>query len=166
MRFKIWRNIRIEPHLSSGHAFPKNHWHNIVNTPAWNSWAGYSFEGICIKHFTQIQSALHLDNVLSLPSSWRYVPPKGQTMQGAQIDLLLDRDDDAITICEIKYSANTYRLEKADALNIDNKIDVFKKITKTKKQLFVALITTEGVKPSLWLEDVVDQVVTLEDLFR
>lgn len=156
----------IEPHAASGYAFPQHHWHNIGNTSAWNSWAGYSFEGICMKHFHQIQAALHLDRVLALPSSWRYLPPKGQSEQhGAQIDLLLDRNDDAITICEIKYSTIPYKLEKSAALNLINKIEKFKHITKTQKQIFVALVTTLGIKPSLWLEDTVHQVVTLEDLF-
>lgn len=156
----------IEPYTTSGYAFPKNHWHNIVNTAAWNSWAGYSFEGICMKHFSQIQTTLHLDNILTFPSSWRYLPKKGQRDFGAQIDLLLDRNDKAITICEIKYSADKYRLEKSDAINIENKIEKFKEITKTPKQIFVALITTQGVKPSLWLEGLVSQIVTLEDLFH
>lgn len=155
----------IEPHASSGFAFPRHHWHNIVNTPAWSSWAGYSFEGVCMKHFSQIEAALHLDRMLAFPSSWRFTPAKGQSEQGAQIDLLLDRNDDAITVCEIKYSNTPYRLEKAAALNLDNKIEKFKKISKTPKQIFVALITTQGVKPSLWLEDVVNNVLTLEDLF-
>jgi uncharacterized protein len=156
----------IEPHASSGYAFPQHHWHNIGNTSAWNSWAGYSFEGICMKHFHQIQSALHLDRVLAFPSSWRYLPTKGQSdEQGAQIDLLLDRNDDAITICEIKYSTTPYKLEKSAALNLINKVEKFKQITKTKKQIFVALVTTLSVKPSLWLEDTVHQVITLEDLF-
>ncbi len=156
----------IEPHASSGYAFPRHHWHNILNTPAWNSWAGYSFEGICMKHFQEIQAALHLDRIVTLPSSWRYMPEKGVSDQGAQIDLLLDRSDDAITICEIKYSVSPYRLEKSEALNIDNKVEKFKKMTKTKKQIFVALITTQGVKPSIWLDDVVNQVVTLENFFH
>jgi len=154
----------IAPHMASGFSFPKQYWHNIANTPAWNSWAGYSFEGICIKHFRQIQKALGLDNMLALPSGWRYFPLKGQSEQGAQIDLLFDREDEAITLCEIKYSTNAYRLDKAAAVNIDNKVEKFKKITKTRKQIFVALIAPEA-QPSLWLEEVVHQVVTLRDLF-
>ncbi len=145
--------------------FQKNYWHQIINTPAWNNWAGYSFENICLKHVHQIIKSLQLDNIVCLPSSWRFTPPKGSTNHGAQIDLLLDRTDNAVTICEIKYSRNPYRLDKQEAKNILNKADAFQNKTKSKKQMFIALISNQEIKPSLWLDDVADAVVTLEDLF-
>ena len=84
---------------------------------------------------------------------------------GAQIDLLFDRNDDAITLCEIKYADKPFVIDKTTAKAIANKADVFLSQTKTKKQLFTVLITTCGLKANLWSEDIVDAEVTLEDLF-
>lgn len=154
----------IEPLLSTGFDFQENYWQKVLHTPSWNVWADYAFEAVCMKHSQEIQKALHLERILGTPVSWRYAPKKGSKEQGAQIDILFDRDDDAITLCEIRYSAKQYRLDKSSAKNIDNKVDRFKEITQTDKQVFVALITTLGVGQSLWLDDVIDQVVNLDDL--
>jgi Holliday junction resolvasome RuvABC DNA-binding subunit len=63
-----------------------------------------------------------------------------------QIDLLFDRQDNAVTLCEIKYRANKYVVDKADAKDLQRKMNVFQFKTKTSKQLFLALITVNGVK--------------------
>jgi len=81
----------IEPHLESGFEFPQNYWHSVTSTPEWHSWAGYSFEGVCMKHFQKIITALNLHNITAMPSTWRYSPKKGSADRGAQIDLLLDK---------------------------------------------------------------------------
>lgn len=145
---------------------PLNYWINTRNTPSWNSWAGYSFESICFKHSNQIISALNLDTIKVLPSTWRYKHKmKSNKISGAQIDLLLERSDNAITICEIKYSKNPYIMDKKSAISILNKIEVFKEVTQTKSQIFTVLITVEGVARSAWTKEVFDQVITLDQLF-
>lgn len=155
----------IEPQIYSGFEFPQNYWQSIISTPNWHSWSGYAFEGICLKHLDIIQEALKLSNIMVHPSSWRHVPAiKKINESGAQIDLLLDRSDEAITLCEIKYCADKFILDKQTAKSIFNKVEQFQKITKTKKELFVALITPFGVKPSLWLDEVINEVIALEDI--
>jgi hypothetical protein len=84
---------------------------------------------------------------------------------GAEIDLLLDRDDNAITLCEIKYTSNPFVIDKNFAKNIMQKTDVFQLQTKTKKQIFTALISASGVTKSAWTEDVIQKIVTADDLF-
>ena len=126
--------------------------------------AGYTFENICLKHANLILTTLGLANTHCRISSWQYTPKKGSKENGAQIDLLFDRADDCITICEIKYSNTAYKLDKSNAKNILNKIDTFEKITQTKKQIFCALITTHGTKPSIWHDDIINQDISLEDL--
>lgn len=155
----------IAPHKNSGFNFPDRYWESLSNSPGHNAWAGYSFESICMKHLQKIINAMALGNVMAMPSTWRHIPKKHSKDNGSQIDLLFDRSDDAISVIEIKYRNQKYQLDKASAKKLDQKIDVFKKVTKTKKQVFTILMTTVGVKPSLWLDDVVDQVLTLEDLF-
>jgi len=155
----------IEPHLHSGHPFSENHWQIEMKTPAWQSWAGYTYEGICMKHGEQILKALKLDRIGCRMSSWRNVAAAKSTSSGAQIDLLFDRNDDAITLCEIKYSEKPYVLDKATAKSLLQKRELFIEITKTKKQIFTALITTSGLKPGLWNDEVIDSIVDLGALF-
>ncbi len=77
--------------------------------------------------------------------SWRYAP-KSSKESGAQIDLLFDRNDDAITLCEIKYTNNAFQIDKSFLLSLENKERVFKQCTRTKKQLFWAIISASGIK--------------------
>ncbi len=114
-------------------------------SPAWKSWAGYTFEGICLKHVEKIRSALEIEAVGCEVGTWRYLPPTGSSERGAQIDLLFDRNDGVITVCEIKYCENKFTIDKAYALELERKIEVFRTQYKTKKQIFLALITTHGV---------------------
>jgi len=155
----------IEPATYSGYKFSNNHWLNIMKTPAYLSWAGYSFETVCFKHFESIQHALGLGNIACTTANWSF-KTKDDAKSGAQIDLLFDRADDAITLCEIKYlDHNQFKIDKDYAKNLINKIDIFKSETHTKKQIFLALITTFGLTANLYAEDLIQHIVTLEDLF-
>ncbi len=156
----------IEPLVSSGvYAENKGHWKKIYPTPPRLTWAGYAFESVCLKHLPQIIKALDLENTSFKAGSWRFIPRKGSQARGAQIDLLFDRDDNAITICEIKYSDSLFTIDRAYSKNLTQKMDVFEEQRDKKKQLFLAMITTKGVKKNLWSEDLVDMDVKLDDLF-
>lgn len=85
---------------------------------------------------------------------------------GAQIDLLFDREDGIITLCEIKYSENMFSVDKDYAKVLKNKIEIFSAHFKTHKQIFMALVTTVGLKSSIWSEDLIQSTVTLDDLFK
>ena len=156
----------IEPLLQSGiYVESENYWKKVHATPGRLSWAGHAFENVCFKHLPQITKALDLNNTPFTAGSWRYLPRKGSKNKGAQIDLLFDRGDGAITICEIKYSDAQFTIDRAYGKNLTKKFDVFEEQTKTKKELFLAMITTKGVKKNMWHEDLVDMEVTLSDLF-
>lgn len=143
----------------------KGYWDKKHNSAEWYSWAGYTFESICYKHISQISIALDLSPT-AIPGTWRYIPKKGIKEKGAQIDLLFDRDDNAITICEIKYTNEPFSINKAYADKLKEKIDVFKKRTRSKKQIFLVLISANGLKESIYSKDLVDAVVTLDDFFQ
>ena len=142
----------------------KGYWEKLQQSPAWHSWAGYAFEAICYKHITQISAALNLSPA-AVPYVWRYIPKKGSKEQGAQIDLLFDRDDNSITLCEIKYTTQPFVIDKTYAEQLRRKIAVFREITRTKKQLFLAMISANGIKKTIYSEELINKVVTLEDLF-
>lgn len=139
-------------------------WQALQNTPEWHSWAGYAFEAVCYKHISAIRKTLSLGPT-ALASSWRFSPHKNSKQKGAQIDLLFDRKDGVITLCEIKYTAEPFSLTKDYFEILQRKIKVFAEKTKTKKQIFLSLVSANGIKPTLYSEDIVSGLVTLEDFF-
>jgi predicted AAA+ superfamily ATPase len=153
------KNTLLEKSMRSGY------WLSVQNSPAWHSWSGIAFEGLCYKHIAQISSALKLSPT-ALPSSWRYSPSKGSPDDGAQIDLLFDRDDGVITICEIKYTEELFAVDKACAQSLLRKMRVFKQKTKTKKDLFLAIVSANGLKKTVYSEEYVTAEVTMKDLFE
>ena len=142
---------------------PSQYWEKQQVSASWNSWSGLAFESICYKHISQISKALQLP--AAIPSTWRYSPKKGSKKEGAQIDLLFDRDDDAITLCEIKYTDAPFSIDKQYTKKLMNKIDIFKKITKTEKQIFLSMISASGIKETLYSKEIINKLVILDDLF-
>ncbi|MBY0544288.1 MAG: AAA family ATPase, partial [Gammaproteobacteria bacterium] len=140
------------------------YWEGVIKSPAYFGWLGYAFENVCYKHILQIKKSLNIDET-SLASPWRYAPRKDTTGEGAQIDLLFDRHDDAITICEIKFTDKPYVIDKQYAQKLTRKIEIFKKITRTSKQIFLAIISANGLKGTSYAK-MVNSVVTIKDFFE
>jgi len=141
------------------------YWDKLQSKPGWNSWAGLSFESICYEHLAQITKALNLSPT-AIPTTWRYVPRKGSDDQGAQIDLLFDRDDDSITIFEIKYSDKPFVITKEYARKLKLKVETFRKVTRTRKQIFIVIIAANGIKRNRYSDELISGVITLDDLFK
>lgn len=156
----------IEPQLNSIAKFAKasGYWLDQSKNSSFKSWSGYAFESICYRHTDQIRKKLNL-LPSALPYGWKFIPRKDRNEQGAQIDLLFDRNDDSITICEIKYTSQPFAIDKEYAKELLDKITIFKKKTKTDKQIFLAMISANGLKPTMYAEELVTNVVTLDDLF-
>lgn len=143
----------------------KGYWEKQQGSPSWNSWSGYAFESVCYKHLSQISQSLKM-SPRSIPNTWRYVPRKGSDEKGAQIDLLFDRDDDSLTICEIKYTIKPYLIDKHEFAKLKQRIMVFKEITRTKKQIFMAVISANGLKRNIYSDELIDGTAKLDDLFE
>jgi uncharacterized protein len=143
----------------------KSYWGNISNTPTWYNWAGYAFENVCLKHIDNIIEALGLSHIPCKIGSWRHIPKKKSADPGTQIDLLFDRADNNITLCEIKYSHKPFIIDKTYAQNLKNKIETFERYFPTHKQINLALITPVGLKRNIWSEELISQDINLGDLF-
>ena len=137
-------------------------WLKKSSTSSWRSWSSYVFEGICMKHTDNIKQALGISGVFTETSAWRHSPKDGN---GAQIDLLLDRQDNVISICEIKFSNAEFAIDKTYATELKNKLDTFRRESKTKKALFLAMVTTYGTKDNMYSIGLVQNEVTMDDLF-
>lgn len=139
-------------------------WLDKTKSGNYYAWKGLAFESICYKHMSQIIHQLRL-KASSQPYSWRVSSKSKQIEQGAQIDLLFDRPDDAITLCEIKYSDKPFVIDKSYEKALESKKTVFVDQTKTKKQIFIALISANGLKENNYSKRAIDQLVTLNDFF-
>jgi AAA+ ATPase superfamily predicted ATPase len=142
------------------------YWLQKSRAPAYLAWAGYSFEGLCLTHWEAIGKTLRLSEVIGEVGSWRYSPPRGKTQaRGAQIDLVFDRTDGVITLCEIKFKPKPFSIDKAYAMELAHKMEIFKSVTRTYKDLQLVLIASSGFKPNLWSQDVVTTAVDANALF-
>lgn len=141
-----------------------DYWHNMTNTPAYNSWQGYAFEKVCYKHLKQLKAHLRIQTA-AFATPWRLQAKPNTANNGAEIDLLFDRQDNAITICEVKYSSKPYLINKSYAKNLLNKKQVFISATKTKKEVFMAMITNSGLVDNLYADDIIDVSADINALF-
>ena len=142
-------------------------WTHNLDNPVRRAWAGLTFEQLCKDHLGQIKQKLGISGVLTRESTWQ-VPAKpsdAENTDGAQIDMVLDRRDHIITLCEMKFSLNEYEIDKAYDRSLRNKIETFRKQTGTTKTLQLAMVTTFGVKKNKY-SNLVGRQVLLDDLFR
>lgn len=126
--------------------FPKNYWLKQVDNPRNRAWSGYAFEQVCLAHETQIKKALGISGIETESCAWRSSKGSG----GAQIDLLIDRRDGVINICEMKFSVAPFVIDKKYDVELRNKSAVFKAETGTRKSLFLTMITTHGLKQNIY----------------
>jgi uncharacterized protein len=138
-------------------------WEKIAATPTWASWSGLAFENICMQHIAQIKKALKIDGIETAISAWHH---KGNDeMKGAQIDLLINRADGVINVCEIKYSTEMYFITKKYAEELRLKIASFKYFTKTRKSIFPTLITNIGLQKNIYSSGFISQHINEDVLF-
>lgn len=136
-------------------------WTNSLGSGIHRSWSGYAFEILCLMHIAEIKKALGISGVQSLTSSWR----SNSSEEGAQIDLVIDRKDQTVNLCEMKYADRTFVIDKQYDENLRNKLASFREETKTRKSLHLTFVTTYGVKPNAYSGHIQKEVV-LEDLFK
>lgn len=137
-------------------------WTNGIVSPSRASWAGFTFEQVCKDHIKQIKHKLGISGVLTEESSW-FIQGDEEN-DGAQIDMVIDRDDRITNLCELKFSTTEFEIDKDYYRNLQNKIESFRNDTKTKKNLRLTFVTTYGVKQNMYSSRVQSQV-TLDDLF-
>lgn len=145
-------------------------WTSSASTTVHYGWAGRAFERVCMQHIKQIKEALGFAGVVSSAHSWIWKgtkdPITGRTIQkGAQIDLLIDRNDDTINLCEMKYTNAPYVITEEEDSRIRNRKETFIRETGTEKTILVTMITTFGLVPGGYSDDIQCQL-TMEDLFR
>ena len=150
------RNLLLEAFASDSSEFVWDFWSAMSDSRVHSTWAGLAFERLCLQHIDGIKRALGISGVLANVHSWRNA--------NAQIDLLIDRRDGIINICEMKYWAGPYVMTAEDDVALMNKKSEFKSATKTRKAVHVTMVTSFGVKQNAY-SGKVQSFATLDDLF-
>ena len=146
--------------VKSARQSDKHFWTNLVDHAKHRAWSGYAFEQVCMQHISQIRKKLGISGVITYSSAWRSKKSK----PAAQINLLIERNDGIINICEMKYSENEFMIDKKQDENLRNKKSTFIDETKTRKAVHVTMLTTYGVKRNEYWNNIQSEV-TMKDLF-
>jgi AAA+ ATPase superfamily predicted ATPase len=145
--------------IKDSRAFGEGAWISRIDNPGWRAWSGYAFENICFSHIGAIKKALGIGGVYTEISSW------SNAEKGVQIDLLIDRRDQVICLCEIKFSQDAYAIAKAYRGELEKKVSAFRTVTKTRKSVFLTMVTTFGLEENVHSLGFVQNSVTMNDLF-
>lgn len=138
-------------------------WANFVGLPAHSTWAGYAFELVCLLHVKQIKRALGIEGVISDDYTWR---SSGDDGPGAQVDLVIDRRDDVVNLCEMKYSQGEFVIDAAYATALRNKVSAFRREHPThQKAIHVVLVTLYGVTHNVHYKETITEEISSESLF-
>lgn len=144
------------------HGVDDEYWTKLLRTPAYNTWCGLAFERVCLLHSRQIKAALGISGIMANIFSWHV---KGNDVHpGVQIDLLIDRSDNVINICEMKYAPNGYSMTAAALESINKKVVVLQHYVPARKFISPVLITSNGIIRNKYSDDI-RQSVTAEQLF-
>jgi len=136
-------------------------WSSAVSSATYKTWCGLAFEKLCVAHLSQIRLKLGISGIVTYTSSWRCFKEK----DGAQIDLVIDRNDKVINLCEMKFCDKPYLISKDDDEEFRNRIALFQEDTKTRKTLHFTMVTPFGVKRNMY-SDAIQSEVTMDDLFE
>ena len=139
------------------------YWSENLSSQQIVSWKGFAFENVCFQHIEQIKSALSISGISSSLSAWS---PKGDDgKDGTQIDMLINRADNIVNLCEIKYYGDTFSVDKKLYMAMIHRINMLEQALPAKKSVRSTLITTYGIKRNEY-SNIFTNVITLDDLYR
>jgi AAA+ ATPase superfamily predicted ATPase len=138
-----------------------DYWMKKRETQAFRTWRGYAFEQVCLTHVPQIQKAIGVAGVITHVESWK----SEKSDPGAQIDLLINRNDRVISLCEMKFSDSELSLTKKLSQEIRHRRNAFVEETGTDKAVHIALVTPVGLRRNDYF-DLVQSVITADDLTK
>lgn len=139
-------------------------WQIISNSQKYKIWRGYAFETLCIKHVNEIKNALGIKNVYTETSSFS---KKGaNNTNGFQLDLIIDRKDATINLCECKFYESNFSITKKYAQEIKQRKTAFAEETTTKKMLVNTFIANEDLLENEHSLEVVDVFINVKELMK
>ena len=149
--------------LANNRQIQENFWQLSHDKPSVNAWRGLSFERLCFWHIPQIKRALGISGILANVCSWR-AKCDAKDKEDAQIDMLIDRDDRVINVCEMKFTTDKFTMTETESRKLRQRIERFRAATGTRKGIMPTLISSAGLKRNAH-SSIITQEVTLDDLF-
>jgi hypothetical protein len=138
------------------------YWQHNQNKPQLNAWRGITFEQVCFNHTNQIKRALGVENVVSSESAW--IVRGDENHNGAQIDMLIVRDDRVVNLCEMKFLSKEYEPQADDDTKLRARIATLQEYLSPKQTIHLTLVTTVGLKHNAH-SGIFQQIVTIDSLF-
>ncbi len=152
------------------HHFLKNNrnadegfWLKNLKSGGYNAWIGLAFERLCMRHIHQIKVALGVSGIIAEARSWHAGASANNS--GTQIDMLIDRADDVINLCEMKYAQDAYSLNASDWKSLQNKINRLSEDVPPSKAIVPVMVAPYGLTPNEYSQEI-PHVITLDDLFQ
>jgi len=136
------------------------YWQIRSNSGERNAWNGFAFERVCASHIKQIKQKLGIAGVATEVFAWR----SKRATPGVQIDLIINRSDGIINLCEMKYTSRPFLIDSEYDLALTRKREIFREETATKKALHITMVTSNGLAPGSYMGTVQAHVL-LEDLY-
>lgn len=147
-----------------GRRHGENFWQATIDPPQHNTWCGLAFERVCFWHMNQIKQRLGISGILTNEYAWRCPANPSTKRKGTQIDLLIDRSDGIIDICEMKYTKDAYNISEAYERELVQRKTTFREVTQTKRAIHMVMVTTCGLVRNAHVGEIQNEVV-LNDLF-
>jgi len=139
----------------------ENYWSSYIDNAGHRAWSGYAFEQVCFSHVNEIKKALGISGIHTEIYSWC----KRGGEKGAQIDLIIDRADRVINVCEIKFVKGPFEIDRAYDATLREKIEIFRNEVKPKQAIHLTMITTYGIKPGKYA-GIVQSEVNMDELIN
>lgn len=162
-RYRLWDEFSIF-YLRFVEGAKYTNFNAISQSQAFKAWQGYAFENFCFKHIHKIKQKLGISGIVSNQYSYS-LKPQGR-FEGAQIDLIIDRNDQCINICEIKYADKPLIINKQYGNQLQARLENFKWQSGTKKNVFLTFITKSGLQSIQYDGHLIDHEITLQDFYQ
>lgn len=148
--------------VSLAHGVDEEYWTKLMHTPTYNTWCGLSFERVCLLHSKQLKAAIGISGIMSNIYSWHI--KANEYHQGAQIDLLIDRADNVVNVCEMKYAPDGYFMTAKSLNSLKSKLGILRQHISQRKNIVAVMVTSNGIIRNQYSAEITN-VVTADQLF-
>ena len=150
--------------IKANKASGRGAWKQLSAGSSFAAWSGYAFENICMMHIPQVKAALGISGVYTITNSWMF--RGSDELPGAQIDMIIDRADNTINLCEAKFTKDNFTITKNYAAQLKLKKTIFRQVSQTKKATFTTLLTTHPAIKNKYYADEIENEITMDKLFE
>ena len=142
--------------IQNNNSNDEHFWSKSIGTGEYNSWCGLAFERLCLLHSRQIKTKLGISGIISSEYAWWTDQKDGK--RGAQIDLLIDRNDGVINLCEMKYTKVPFQIDASYEANLLNKRARFIEATQTRKAVHITMVSSQGLERNAYADEIQSEV--------